>query len=174
MISVISGTSPKIPVVITPSPATRAVAPVMTLADNIENPTAMVVNPIPMPTVAAANKANAPANPRRVGTRGFNINPAAPNTANVDPSVINDCTMAFASMFPSDSSTGTKIRSAATATKSAEAPFLDPFIAFSPIENSSNDVPMTVRPFPIAVQLMPPKDFIVGISAASAADIKII
>ena len=157
-----------------PRLATNAVAPVAALADSIENPAAMAVNPIPMPMVDAANKANAPANPRSVGTNGFKTNPATPNTANVDPSVINDCIMVFISMFPSDSNTGTKTRSAATVTKSAAAPFLDPFIAFSPIANSSNDVPMTVRPLPIAGQLIPPKDFIVGISIASAADIKII
>ena len=174
IISAISGMSPKTPVVIIPRLATNAVAPVAALADRIENPVAMAVNPIPMPRVDTANKANAPANPRSVGTNGFKTNPATPNTAKVDPKVTSALTMVFISVLPKDSSTGMKIRSAATVTNSAAAPFLDPFIAFSPIANSSNDVPMTVRPLPIAGQLIPPKDFIVGISIASAADIKII
>ena len=174
MISIISGKSPSIPVIVTPRAATNAVAPTEADVDNATNPAAISDIPAPIPSAAIPNKANAPANPNMTGIKGCKASPATPITTNA-PAIATKLFIIFSRLIlPNLSSVGANTAIAPAATSNAADPLRDPLIAFNPTASSVNETAIARRPFPMFSQLISPRLFNTGAIIAMADAIRTI
>ena len=156
------------PVIITVSAATNAVAPAAPAVASIVKPAERANIPTPIPAIANANTPIAAERASNAGVSGLNRAPAIPITANAPANVISPLPILSQLIDPKDFKTGVNKANPVAATTNAADPLRDPLMAFNPIDSSTKTIPSTVSPFPILSQLINPKDFKTGVSIASA------
>ena len=158
-----TGMRPATPVIITVSDATIAVAPAVPAAAKAVKPTANADNPIPAannPAPIAKTptpiNANAPLNPKIVGTSGVRTAPAIPRTVNAP--AIDTSPLAIDSQLiaPKILRTGVNMANAEAVTSIAAEPPRVPFIRLRPIASSARARPIVTRPFAICSHVNPP------------------
>ena len=131
-------------------------APAAPEAAKAVNPTAKAERPVPAankpaPTVRTPTpmSANAPLNPKIVGTSGVRTAPATPRTVNAPAIVTSPFAMETQLIAPKILRTGVKTAKAVAATSTAAAPPRVPLIKFSPTASSAKATPIVTSPLAI-------------------------
>ena len=143
-----------IPVIMTVSDATIAVAPAVPAAANAVKPTAIVDrpapaanNPPPIPRTATPSNAIAALSPKIAGTRGVRTAPAIPITVKAPARATSPFAIASQLIAPRILRTGASTAKAEAATIIAAEPDNVPVIAFNPIAIMAMEPPSVVNPF---------------------------
>ena len=105
-------------------------------------PTPIAATPIPNITIAADKR-------NKVGTSGFNNNPATPITVKAPANTINDFAMDSQDMSPKLFRTGARAANAIVAMSKAAEPLTDPFINARPAARINRDPPSAASPLAI-------------------------